>query len=245
MAGLSSAIGAGASILNATNSYGTSSSYGYNLSDAIQASSSRLYGSQASAEDILRAQEANEMQKAFMEAQQAFNSAEAEKQRKWEEAMSNTAYQRAVTDMIKAGINPIIAFQNGGASTPAGSSASAGMQTAYKAQTFADQESNSSGKSSSKGENWSSSVMASMTQLMDGLGDIISGLGSAIVGATSGLQASANQYLQDAGLQNKEKGTGVYAGEGGTMMGMGYSQKQVNKYGSKKHSTSTHKSLSK
>lgn len=50
-----------------------------------------------------------------------FNSTEAMKDREWQEHMSNTAYQRAVEDMKKAGLNPILAFQNGGASTPGGS----------------------------------------------------------------------------------------------------------------------------
>ena len=49
------------------------------------------------------------------------NSAEAAKNRAWQEQMSNTAYQRAVEDMRKAGINPILAYQQGGASTPGGS----------------------------------------------------------------------------------------------------------------------------
>lgn len=63
-----------------------------------------------------------------------YNSAEAAKNRDWQEMMSNTSYQRAVADMRKAGINPIIAFGSGasGASTPSGaqgtiSSASMGM----------------------------------------------------------------------------------------------------------------------
>lgn len=63
-----------------------------------------------------------------------YNSAEAAKNRDWQEMMSNTSYQRAVADMKKAGINPILAFGSGasGASTPSGaqgtiSSASMGM----------------------------------------------------------------------------------------------------------------------
>lgn len=48
---------------------------------------------------------------------------EADKNRRFQERMSNSSYQRAMNDMRKAGLNPILAGKLGGASTPGGAMA--------------------------------------------------------------------------------------------------------------------------
>ena len=55
---------------------------------------------------------------------QAFNAKEAQKTRDWQEDMANTAHQREIKDLKKAGLNPVLSVFGDGSSTPSGATAS-------------------------------------------------------------------------------------------------------------------------
>lgn len=155
-------------------SYGSSANYGYNWgegsswedsysmgenwsnswSDAENSSWNRTFGREASAADIYRAEEANKEQQEMWAMQAMYNAHEAEKSRQYQSYMSNTAYQRAVKDLLAAGLNPILAVGNIGASTPVGATASSGLASSHKASTYAESQGGSYGYSKSESSSY-------------------------------------------------------------------------------------------
>lgn len=92
---------------------------------------------------FLGQEQANRSNRQIAEQNTQFNAEQAALQRQWahDEAihernfqiqMSNTAYGRAIEDMKRSGLNPMLAYTQGGASTPGGANPSGQAATAVQ-----------------------------------------------------------------------------------------------------------------
>lgn len=72
------------------------------------------------AASLIGGAQTNKANRDMANAQMAFQSNQTKEQMDFQERMRETQYQTAVKDMQKAGLNPMLAYQQGGAGTPSG-----------------------------------------------------------------------------------------------------------------------------
>lgn len=127
-----------------------------------------------------------EFQQSSADKAMRFNADQAQINRDWQTEMSNTAYQRAMKDMQAAGLNPILAYTQGGAAVTSGSSASGVSASGARASGVSASAPSGSGVGSS-------AVKANIASI---IGSVLSQNASLIATMVGKDTADANRTMQ-------------------------------------------------
>lgn len=144
---------------------------------AIKAESAAASAANAKQEEWMRMQQtyntaerlaAQEFNQASADKQMAFQRSEREAAQTWSEKMSNTSYQRMIEDLKAAGLNPALAYTQGGSSAPtsSGSSGAAAVSSPASSSISSASKANvASGKNADV--SMLRSVLQSVTSIVD------------------------------------------------------------------------------
>lgn len=175
---------ASANNANMLNENAMKSQWGFNSGQAAQANQ---------LQDMFWHQAAD-WNEEMWEKQAAFNAEQAQINRDWQERMANTQYQRAVADMSKAGLNPILAVTGGGVGTGVPGGATASVGGAQMSSAGAQMASGSLLGANTASEGNYQGIMENMSSTLAILGAIFGGLSSASQAASS-LPADTGEEL--------------------------------------------------
>lgn len=221
-AGLVGAAGKTASAANTANNWslkGQQNAMGFNASQSAAANAlNTAYLQSQQAFNDYQAALANQTQQDTWNKTAEYNSAEAQKNREWQEYMSSTAYQRAVKDLRAAGLNPILAAMNGGASMGNGATATQGNISAAMASSGLQSGAmNSIGGFQGIMEN-TSGALAIAGAIADGFRNISNafglagegGVGNKVIDILESAGVGTHKELEGAAKLGYDKMTGKY-----------------------------------